>query len=148
MIIDGKGLNEEQLHLVVGKQIHNKSKIGCEYFIKSNYINDVKKIIGKISGVPKITIDVGGGAAKTIVAKLLEEIGCDVITINDDLEKSSRGPDPTTNPLKDLISSTNGRDVGFAFDLDADRLVVVLNGKKMNPDVTLGLGVIKSLELG
>ena len=148
MIIDGKGLNEEQLNLIIGKQIPNKSKIGSEYFIKSNYIDDAKKIIGKISGTPKITIDVGGGAAKTIVAKLLEEIGCDVITINDDLEKSSRGPDPTTDPLKDLISNTNGRDVGFAFDLDADRLVVVLNGKKMNPDITLGLGVIKSLELG
>lgn len=148
MIIEGKGLNEEQLSLIIGKQISNKSKIGSEYFIKSTYVDDAKKIIGKISDIPKITIDVGGGAAKGIAAKLLEEIGCDVITINDELEKSSRGPDPTTDPLKDLISNTSGRDVGFAFDLDADRLVVVLNGKKMNPDITLGFGVIKSLELG
>ena len=35
MIIDGKGLNEEQLNVIIGKQIPNKSKIGSEYFIKS-----------------------------------------------------------------------------------------------------------------
>ena len=32
--------------------------------------------------------------------------------------------------------------------MDGDRLVVVKNGKKQTPDVTLGLGVEKSLELG
>ena len=40
------------------------------------------------------------------------------------------------------------KEIGFAFDLDGDRLVVVRNGKKQIPDVTLGLGVAKSLELG
>ena len=43
---------------------------------------------------------------------------------------------------------TNDKEIGFAFDLDGDRLVVVRNGKKQTPDVTLGLGVAKSLELG
>jgi phosphomannomutase len=47
-----------------------------------------------------------------------------------------------------LIGSNNKNDIGFAFDLDGDRLVVVRNGKKQAPDVTLGLGVAKSLELG
>ncbi len=32
--------------------------------------------------------------------------------------------------------------------MDGDRLVVVKDGKKQTPDVTLGLGVAKSLELG
>ena len=32
--------------------------------------------------------------------------------------------------------------------LDGDRLVVVIKGEKQTPDVTLGLGIAKALELG
>jgi phosphoglucosamine mutase/phosphomannomutase/phosphoglucomutase len=39
-------------------------------------------------------------------------------------------------------------DIGFAFDLDGDRLVVVKDGKKQSPDTTLALGVSKALDLG
>ena len=50
--------------------------------------------------------------------------------------------------LDDLVSNTKDRDIGFAFDLDGDRLVIVINGEKKNPDATLGIGVVKALELG
>ena len=50
--------------------------------------------------------------------------------------------------LEDLITNTKNRDIGFAFDLDGDRLVIVVNGEKKDPDVTLGMGVVKALELG
>jgi len=43
---------------------------------------------------------------------------------------------------------SNNKEIGFAFDLDGDRLVVVRKGKKLSPDITLGLGIAKSLELG
>jgi len=79
---------------------------------------------------------------------LFEGLGCNVITINDELNKSSRGPDPTADNLNDLISNAANCDLGFAFDLDGDRLVVVKDGKKQSPDVTLGLGVAKAIELG
>ena len=49
--------------------------------------------------------------------------------------------------MKDLISNSKGA-IGFAFDLDGDRLVVVKDGKKLSPDITLGLGVAKALDLG
>jgi phosphomannomutase len=148
MMIDGRGINNKQLDTVIKDQVTNKSKIGTEHYIKSNYIDDAVKIIGKISGTPKVIVDVGGGSAKTVSSELLKKIGCDVNTINDDLTNSSRGPDPTTDPLEKLISSTADRDIGFAFDLDADRLVTVIDGKKNMPDVTLGLGIVKALELG
>ena len=148
MIIDGIGINNKQLDTVIKDQVTNKSKIGTEHYIKSDYINDAAKIIGKISGTPKVTVDVGGGAAKTVASELLKKIGCDVNTINDDLVNSSRGPDPTTDQLEKLVSNTKDRDIGFAFDLDADRLVTVIDGEKKMPDVTLGLGMVKALELG
>ena len=148
MIIDGRGINKKQLDTVIKDQVTNKSKIGTEHHIKSDYIDDAAKIIGKISGTPKVTVDVGGGAAKTVSSELLKKIGCDVNTINDDLVSSSRGPDPTTDQLEKLVSNTKDRDIGFAFDLDADRLVIVIDGEKKMPDVTLGLGIVKALELG
>ena len=64
MIIDGRGVNEKQLDTVMSKQNTSKSKIGEEYEIESTYVDDASKIIGKISDIPKVTIDIGGGAAK------------------------------------------------------------------------------------
>jgi len=148
MIIDGKGINEKQLDMVMSEQNPPKSKIGEEHEIESAYVDDASKIIGKISGIPKVVVDIGGGAAKGFPSQLLEKVGCDVVTINSELEKSSRGPDPTVDTLEDLVTNTKNRDIGFAFDLDGDRLVIVINGEKKDPDVTLGMGVVKSLELG
>jgi len=148
MLIDGKGINQEQLDLITNEQVTNKSKIGLENNINSTYVDEAAQIIGKVSDNPKVIVDVGGGSAKNIASSLLQKIGCDVITINNDLEKSSRGPDPTSDPLDELVSKSKDVDIGFAFDLDADRLVVVKNGKKLSSDSTLGLGVAKALELG
>jgi len=148
MIIDGKGVNEKQLDTVMSEQNPPKSKIGEEYKIESAYVDDASKIIGKISDIPKVVVDIGGGAAKGFPSQLLEKVGCDVVTINSELEKSSRGPAPTVDTLEELITNTKNRDIGFAFDLDGDRLVIVINGGKKDPDVTLGMGVVKALELG
>jgi len=148
MIIDGKGVNEKQLDMVMSEQNPPKSKIGEEHKIESAYVDDASKIIGKIPDIPKVVVDIGGGAAKGFPSQLLEKVGCDVVTINSELEKSSRGPDPTVDTLEELITNTKNRDIGFAFDLDGDRLVIVINGEKKDPDVTLGMGVVKALELG
>jgi len=148
MIIDGKGVNEKQLDTVMSEQNPPKSKIGEEHKIESAYVDDASKIIGKISDTLKVTVDIGGGAAKVFPSQLLEKVGCDVVTINSELEKSSRGPDPTVDTLEELVTNTKNRDIGFAFDLDGDRLVIVVNGEKKDPDVTLGMGVVKALELG
>jgi len=148
MLIDGKGINQEHLDLITNEQVTNKSKIGLENNVNSAYVDEAAQIIGKVSDNPKVIVDVGGGSAKNIASSLLQKIGCDVITINNDLEKSSRGPDPTSDPLDELVSKSKNVDIGFAFDLDADRLVVVKNGKKLSSDSTLGLGVAKALELG
>ncbi len=148
MIIDGKGVNEKQLDTVMSEQNPPKSKIGEEHEIESAYVDDASKIIGKISGIPKVVVDIGGGAAKGFPSQLLEKVGCDVVTINSKLEKSSRGPDPTVDALEELVTNTKNRDIGFAFDLDGDRLVIVINGEKKDPDITLGMGVVKALELG
>jgi len=147
-ILDGRGINEKELPQIINHQEILKSKIGKIKKIKSTYIEDARKIISNIENTPKIIIDNGGGAAKDFAVDLLKNIGCDVEVINQELLGCSRGPDPTSDELIELSKISNNKQIGFAFDLDGDRLVVVRNGKKQTPDVTLGLGIAKSLELG
>ncbi len=147
-IIEGRGINEAELPQILETQEIQQSSIGSEETIKSSYLEDAKKFIGNIEDTPEIVIDIGGGAAKEFAPKLLKELGCSVQVINPDLKGCTRGPDPTVDNLTDLVSISSEKDIGFAFDLDGDRLVVVRNGKKQTPDVTLGLGVAKALDLG
>ncbi|NNL58709.1 MAG: phosphomannomutase, partial [Nitrosopumilus sp.] len=147
-IIDGRGINEKELPQILENQKVDKSETGIKKDVSSSYIEDAKKIIGNINNSPKIVVDIGGGAARDFAPKLLTELGCHVQIVNENLDNCSRGPDPTTDTLSDLIAASTKNEIGFAFDLDGDRLVVVRNGKKQIPDVTLGLGVAKSLELG
>ena len=147
-IINGRGINENQLNTILDDQNLPKSKIGYEKKIESEYIDEACSLIGKFQNSPKIVIDIGGGATRDFAAKLLRNLGGDVRIINENISSSTRGPDPTVDDLTDLVSVSQKSDIGFAFDLDGDRLVVVKDGKKQSPDVTLGLGVVKALELG
>ena len=147
-IIEGRGINESELPQIIEHQEISKSKIGTEEKITSSYIDDAQKIIGKIENQSEIVVDIGGGAAKGFASELLEKLGCKVQVLNNELSNSSRGPDPTSDELSELVQASTKKEIGFAFDLDGDRLVVVRDGKKQTPDVTLGLGVAKSLELG
>ena len=147
-ILNGRGINDKELPQIINHQEILKSKIGKIKKIESTYIEDARKIIGNIENSPKIVIDNGGGAAKDVAATLLKNIGCDVEVINKELLGCSRGPDPTSDKLIELTSISKDKEIAFAFDLDGDRLVVVRKGEKQTPDVTLGLGIAKSLELG
>ena len=146
LILEGRGINEDELDTVKTKQVIKKEKFGKEVLIKSDYVLEAAQIIGDVKNNPEITIDVGGGAAKNIVPELLKKIGCTVKIINDNLENSTRGPDPTSDDLSDLIKNT--KKIGFAFDLDSDRMVIVSDGKKRSSDITLGLGIVKAIQLG
>ena len=147
-IVNGRGINEQELKIVINDQSLPKSKIGKETQIVSNYVDEAANLVGNLKNSPKVVLDIGGGAAKFVAPALLEKIGCKIQVINADITNSSRGPDPTTDKLSDLITKSQKNDLGFAYDLDGDRLVIVKDGKKQSPDVTLGLGAAKALELG
>jgi phosphomannomutase len=145
-IIDGRGITQDELEIVKNGKNLERSTIGKEFISETNYISDAVNIIGKLNKTQQVTVDIGGGAAKIVAPKLLHEIGCQVETINDELDKCSRGPDPTSDELVDLVSIT--KNLGFAFDLDSDRVILVINGEKKSSDITLGLGVVKAIKLG
>jgi len=145
-IIDGRGLNEDELSVIKNNQTTNKSLIGNEKFIESEYITDVVNLVGLVKENPVTVVDIGGGAAKNVAPEILQKIGCKIKILNK--TQSNRGPDPTTDSLSDLILECNENQIGFAYDLDGDRVVIVKNGKKLSPDATLGLGIAKAIELG
>jgi phosphomannomutase len=145
-ILDGRGITEEELDVVKNERSLERPKIGKEIIVKSEYISDAVNIIGKLEQTQHVTLDIGGGAARSVAPELLKKVGCEVITINEELEESSRGPDPTADKLTELVEKT--KNVGFAFDLDSDRVILVMNGEKKSSDITLGLGVVKAIKLG
>ena len=145
-IINGRGINEQELSRLVRRQQPQTSGIGIECDIVSPYVRDAAELVGEIGARPEVVVDVGGGAARWVAPNLLTELGCSVRIINE--EGQQRGPDPTSDKLSGLTAATVRGGTGFAFDLDGDRLVVVRDGRKQSPDVTLGLGVARSLGMG
>ena len=145
-IIDGRGITEKELNVVKNERNLERPKIGKEIIAESDYISDAVEIIGQLDQTQHVTLDIGGGAAKSVAPELLKKIGCEVTTINEELEESSRGPDPTADKLIELVDKT--KNIGFAFDLDSDRVILVMSGEKKSSDITLGLGVVKAIKLG
>ncbi|HXG06035.1 MAG TPA: hypothetical protein VNI77_01755 [Nitrososphaera sp.] len=149
-IIDGRGLFEDELDALIKSSSEHHGKFGGEYWISSSYVDEVSGIAKGGAGV-KVGIDVGGGAACGYVESLFKNLGHQYHSINGVPGVSSRGPDPTVDELADLraLVTTNKLDLGFALDLDADRLVVVNNkGEKLNPDATLLLCFARAVEMG
>ncbi len=145
-ILDGRGITEKELNVVKNERNLERAKIGKEIIAESDYISDAVKIIGQLDQTQHVTLDIGGGAARSVAPELLKKIGCEVTTINEELEESSRGPDPTADKLIELVDKT--KNIGFAFDLDSDRVILVMSGEKKSSDITLGLGVVKAIKLG
>ena len=97
------------------------------------YLGDLKK---KFSGMPArarelhVVIDCGNGAASLVAKDTLEQLGCRVTALYDDLDGRfpNHHPDPTVvENLQDLIHAvkTARADVGIAYDGDADRIGAV-----------------------
>jgi phosphomannomutase len=147
-ILEGRGINESELEQLVKEGQFKREKFGTEIKVNSSYIDEAAELIGKMKKSPKIAIDVGGGAAFEVAPQLLKKLGCKTSVINGTPSKSTRGPDPTNDKLSGLVQASKKADIGFAFDLDGDRLVIVKDGKKKSPDVTLGLGIAGALEKG
>lgn len=109
----------------------------------------ISAIINEIGALPvisrklKVALDSCNGAGSIIAPRLIEALGAEVVTINTTPNGSfPRGAEPTPENLTalcELVRKT-GADVGFAQDMDADRLAVVAeNGVPIGEDYTLAL---------
>ena len=149
---DGKEITRDE----EGK-IEKNYEEGCEWAewdkmgkvtSDSDLIEDHKKMIKKIVGVnliqkkkPKVVVDCNG-AAVSISPSLLKELGCEVISINDEKEGFSRPSEPNEENLKQLreVVKEEKADLGVGHDGDGDRAVIIDEKGEMLPlDVQLAM---------
>ena len=83
----------------------------------------------------KIVLDLGNGAQSVTAPNLCEELGCQVITINEKIDGlfPGRGSEPTPenlSQLSDAVKKMNA-DFGIAFDGDGDRSIFCDNTGKI-----------------
>ena len=115
---------------------------GAEPGACERYVRDAIAEAGS-AGQSSVSVDAGGGAAALTAPAILEGMGCRVRLV----DSGARGPDPASDPLEALVSASGGRP-GFAYDLDGDRLVTVVGGRRQPPDATLALGVARCVREG
>ena len=157
-VINGRGMFEEELDSIQQQDATSSTGFGKSYHINSKYILDILEFMRKNRYLDDggkrtntVGLDPGGGAISSFIPKLYDSMNQDFLSINDVAGISSRSPDPTTDDLFELrkLVLSKKLDLGFAFDMDADRLVVVdRNGNKLSTDLTLLLCIASTLYHG
>lgn len=147
-VMQGRCRSAEDIQAILARIEQNRFHAGTGEERRHDIINDyIETIFADVAlgGDLSVVVDAGNGVTGKIAPRLFEEIGCDVIALNCDLDGTfpNHGPDPT-NPknLEQLIAKVaeTKADFGVAFDGDGDRLVVVTNsGKIIWPDRLLML---------
>ena len=153
LLVKGRGLFEKELDDMLKNTINTYKGAGKYYDLNSSYFNDLINYIpinnNNRNDDFKIGLDFGGGVTCGYVNRLFQIYNIKYLSINDRFGFSSRGPDPTSNPLNELreIVKLNKLNFGFAFDLDGDRLVIVNSkGESLSPDLTLLLCVSGAIQ--
>jgi len=132
---------ENNFSLKTGKEIGKSKRIDD---VIGRYIVHIKSSFPKhinLSGL-RIVIDTANGAAYKVAPTIFSELGADVITINDkpdgyNINQNAGAMHPEFLAQKVVEYRA---DIGFAFDGDADRLVVIdEKGEIVNGDKLLGV---------
>jgi phosphomannomutase len=152
-VINGRGITQDELDGILRKDQTKKSPpVGSSRPAEGfSYNTELVQIFGEGSAEGlKVVLDLNGGAAIGHAPDILRGLGCRVSTIGDVPGIFTRTIDPTADPLELLCKTVvrQSADVGFAFDCDGDRLVMVDNeGEKRTGDYMLTL-VIKEVLQG
>ncbi|HJP91834.1 MAG TPA: phosphoglucosamine mutase [Pyrinomonadaceae bacterium] len=131
---------------VVGAEIRTVEKIegATDLHIKS--ILDVLGPLPKTQKKLRVVLDSCNGAGSIVGPKLIEALGAEVIPLNTTPDGSFPRPaEPLPENLGELcrIVKEQHADIGFAQDMDADRLAIVSDqGEPIGEDYTLVLATL------
>lgn len=99
----------------------------------------------------KVAVDFCNGACSRLIPRWLEELGCEVLAINDDPRASfPHPPEPKPQNMTQLsaVVKAGRADIGFAHDADGERLGIVTElGQPLSEELTLALATSLRLEV-
>ncbi len=110
-----------------------------EINVISKYRNDIVERSPSFEEGPRVVIDCANGAGSVLSPQILNDIGCDVVSLNSypDGRFPARLPEPTDEHITDLKKAVTSldADLGIAHDGDADRTIIVdENGEILSGD--------------
>jgi phosphomannomutase len=98
----------------------------------------------------KVAIDCCNGACSLLIPRWLQEIGCEVLAINDDPSATfPHAPEPKPQNMAQLspVVTAGRADIGFAHDADGERLGIVTElGQPLSEELTFALATRIRLE--
>ncbi len=141
VIKPGRGIFESELSAIQNSSTIPAPESGRVFPNRGAYVEILRNKAGRDSakGV-KVALDLAGGVGSLFIPKLFSYQGSVVHAIHGTPGIFPRIIDPTVDPLIALshFVPVADCDVGFAYDCDADRLVIVdENGRKLSGDATL-----------
>lgn len=151
-ILEGRGIVQGELARIMASKrdkIAPFSSGRLSHQERSCYNSELVAAAGNRSceGI-RVVLDINGGAAVGHAPTILEELGCELTVLGGTPGLFSRIVDPTNDPLELLTKTVKEKkaDVGFAFDCDGDRLVIVDHeGRKKTGDYMLTLALMEML---
>jgi phosphomannomutase len=98
----------------------------------------------------KVAVDCCNGACSILIPRWLQQIGCEVLAINDDPRAAfPHHPEPKPETMAQLgaVVKAGHADIGFAHDADGERLgIVTEQGQALSEELTLALATRIRLE--
>jgi phosphomannomutase len=90
-----------------------------------------------------VAVDCCNGASALLVPRLLEELGCQVLSVNDDITAPfPHSPEPKRETMAQLraVVKAGRADIGFAHDADGERIgIVTEKGEPLLEEMTLAI---------
>jgi phosphomannomutase / phosphoglucomutase len=120
---------QEIYQIIEARDFNRGAGIISQADIIPSYLENVREQM-KVARKIRVALDCGNGTACLIAPSLIGSLGCEVTELFCNMDETfpNHHPDPTLPAnLKDLQSAvtSQGLDVGIAFDGDADRIGVV-----------------------
>lgn len=107
------------------------------------HVDKIIRVLGELKSRPRVVIDACNGAGSVLTPRLIENLGAEVVGINTTPDgRFPRPAEPLPENLGALCQAVRDHhaDIGFAQDMDADRLAVVSEtGRPIGEERTLVL---------